>query len=206
MHEKIQLPSELGAMILPGMALFPGSMLPLFVFEPRYQEMLAEALESHRLFGVVSSMEDGEPGKSRGGVGVVRACVANDDGTANLVLQGVSRVEFLEWQEGSPYPKATVRGLDSVNSSDASSANLREEILTLVSRISDLGTPIPPQLHDMLSQLEDFDLFSDMAASCLVGDAAVRQRLIEELDSTHRLEVLAAYLTHLFATRQQATD
>ncbi len=168
--------------------------------------MLADALESHRLFGVVSSMEDGELGKSRGGVGVVRACVSNEDGTANLVLQGVTRVEFLQWDENSPYPKASVRALDSINSSETSSADLREEALTLVSRISDLGTPIPAQIQDMLSQLEDFDLFSDMAASCLVGDAAVRQRLIEELDSTHRLEVLAAYLTHLFATKQKATD
>ncbi len=206
MHDKIQLPPELGAMILPGTALFPGSMLPLYIFEPRYQAMLADALESHRLFGVVSSMDDGEPGKSRGGVGVVRACVANDDGTANLVLQGISRVEFQKWDEDSPFPKATVRALTSINSSETSSSALREEILALVSRISELGTPIPGQLQDMLSQLQDFDMFSDMAASCLVGDAAVRQRLIEELDSTHRLEVLAAYLTHLFAAKQKAAD
>jgi hypothetical protein len=54
--------------------------------------------------------------------------------------------------------------------------------------------------------MQDFGQFSDMAASCLVGDPAVRQRLIEELDSTHRLEVLAAYFTHLFAANQQAAD
>ncbi len=202
MHEKIQLPSELGAMILPGTALFPGSMLPLYIFEPRYRKMLANALENDRLFAVVSSLEEGELGKSRGGVGVVRACVANDDGTANLVLQGVSRVEFLTWQEDSPYPKATVKPLDSTNSSEASSNALRKEILSLITRIADSGIPIPDQLHTSLSQVEDFDLFSDMAAACLVGDAAVRQRLIEELDSTHRLEVLAAFLTHLIAAKQ----
>ncbi|MEX1117626.1 MAG: LON peptidase substrate-binding domain-containing protein [Terrimicrobiaceae bacterium] len=206
MHEKIQLPLELGVMILPGSALFPGSMLPLYIFEPRYQKMLADTLESHRLFGVVSPLDDEASGPLRGGVGVVRACVANDDGTANLVLQGVSRAEFELSDEVNSYPKASVRALESVNSSITSSESLRTEILSLLTKISELGTPIPEQIQEMLSQLQDFDLFSDMAASCLVGDAAVRQRLIEELDATHRLEVLAAYLTHLFATRQEAAD
>jgi Lon protease-like protein len=206
MHDTIQLPSNLGAMILPGTALFPGAMLPLYIFEPRYQLMLGEALESHRLFGVVSSLEDGESAGSRGGVGLVRACVANDDGSANLVLQGITRVEFLRWDEASPYPKATVKALDSTNSSASSSASLRNEILTLISKIAESGTPIPDQLITSLSQLQDFDQFSDMAASCLVGDPAVRQRLIEELDSTHRLEVLAAYFTHLFAENPHAAD
>lgn len=206
MHDKIQLPPNLGAMILPGTALFPGAMLPLYIFEPRYQLLLGDVLENDRLLGVVSSLEEGDPGTSRGGVGVVRACVANDDGTANLVLQGVSRVEFLRWDDGSPYPKSSVKALDSINSCAVSSTSLRKEVLTLISRISELGTPIPEQLHTSLSQMEDFGQFSDMAASCLVGDPAVRQRLIEELDSTHRLEVLAAYFTHFFAANQHAAD
>ena len=38
---------------LPRVVLFPGALLPLHVFEPRYQKLLADCLAAHRTFGVV---------------------------------------------------------------------------------------------------------------------------------------------------------
>ena len=37
-------------MVLPNTLLFPESLLPLFIFEERYREMLAWALEHERMF------------------------------------------------------------------------------------------------------------------------------------------------------------
>ena len=37
----VQLPASMPVMALPGVTLFPNALLPLFIFEPRYQEMLA---------------------------------------------------------------------------------------------------------------------------------------------------------------------
>ena len=39
--------------------LFPGAVLPLHIFEPRYQEMIAECLAEQKVFGVVRSKEEG---------------------------------------------------------------------------------------------------------------------------------------------------
>ena len=39
----MKLPSEAGVMILGGATLFPQSLLPLYIFEPRYRRLLAEA-------------------------------------------------------------------------------------------------------------------------------------------------------------------
>jgi Lon protease-like protein len=201
MNDKIQIPSQIGAMILPGAALFPGALLPLYIFEPRYRLMLAKALESDRIFAVSSHLEGGEEAGVIGGLGIVRACVANEDGTSNLVLQGIGRVKFCEWIEGRPYPLAAIETVPSKLSSPIASGALRKEILTLVDRLVSDGAPISDKLLQMLADLQDVEAFSDLAASCLVNEAPVRQRLLEEPDITHRLEILAAFLTHLLATK-----
>ncbi|MFN9960803.1 MAG: hypothetical protein ACK55I_47585, partial [bacterium] len=40
----IQLPSSIPVMALSGVTLFPNALLPLYIFEPRYREMLATVL------------------------------------------------------------------------------------------------------------------------------------------------------------------
>ena len=76
-------------MILGNCHLFPQAMLPLFIFEPRYRTMLAESLESHRMFCLAMKRPDvsGERPCEFAGLGVVRVAVKNPNGTSNLILQ-----------------------------------------------------------------------------------------------------------------------
>ena len=52
MDQSIPLPDQVPVMPLPGALLFPHALLPLYIFEPRYQEMLEHALKEHRMFSV----------------------------------------------------------------------------------------------------------------------------------------------------------
>ena len=55
--------SALGAMPvfpLPGVVLFPGALLPLHVFEPRYRAMLADSLASHRFMAMAFVLGEGD--------------------------------------------------------------------------------------------------------------------------------------------------
>lgn len=47
---EISLPQALPVMLLNGCTLFPHALLPLFIYEPRYREMLDHALKTDRLF------------------------------------------------------------------------------------------------------------------------------------------------------------
>src|SRR5947209_8632971 len=81
-----------------GTVLFPHALLPLYIFEPRYREMLQRALDEHRMFSVTlvkpSCPEWQEPEDffHLAAVGLIRACVERSDGTSNLILQGLERV------------------------------------------------------------------------------------------------------------------
>ncbi len=201
MNDLVPLPPSIGVMILPGTVLLPGSLLPLYIFEPRYRKMLQEALETHRMFAVASHASGEEEVGSIGGVGIVRACVANEDGTSNLVLQGMGRVRFEEWVQTSVFPRSEIQPVIPHASSSSVGAALRKEILSLVTKLPSKDLGVPAQLKDLLSQVEDSETFSDTASAYLVGEASIRQRLLEEPDPVHRLEILAAFLTFLLAPK-----
>src|SRR5207248_4718611 len=94
------IPRGGAVMPLPGTILFPHALLPLHIFEPRYQEMLELALSEHRMFCVALVKPPRAEWKSTGdffhiaGVGLIRACVGSGNGTSNLILQGLRRVRF----------------------------------------------------------------------------------------------------------------
>src|SRR5256885_7798208 len=101
----MQLPSAVPVMTLPNATLFPQAMLPLYIFEPRYRQMLADALSTHRMFSVAMQ----KPGRARetpcgvAGLGLIRASVGRSDGTSNLILQGLVRVELTQTVRYKPY-------------------------------------------------------------------------------------------------------
>ena len=59
----MNIPSQIPAMTLRGVVLFPHAMLPLRIFEDRYKKMLSDVLKKDRMFAVVAQREkcDDEP-------------------------------------------------------------------------------------------------------------------------------------------------
>src|SRR5208337_5533582 len=101
----MKLPHEVPVMTLPNATLFPQALLPLYIFEPRYRQMLADALHSNRMFSVAMQ----RPGTTRetpspvAGLGLIRVSVGHRDGTSHLILQGLARVELEEAVRYKPY-------------------------------------------------------------------------------------------------------
>ncbi|MEY2584626.1 MAG: hypothetical protein QOD80_652, partial [Verrucomicrobiota bacterium] len=118
MDPTIPLPDHVPVMPLPGALLFPNALLPLHIFEPRYQEMLELALREHRMFSVALIKPQRSQWKSTddffpvAGVGLIRACVGRGDGTSNLILQGLRRVRFSGFEQTAPFPVARIEPLE----------------------------------------------------------------------------------------------
>src|SRR5438094_7010303 len=101
----MKIPREIPVMTLPKATLFPQALLPLYIFEPRYRQMLADALHSNRMFSVAMQ----RPGSSRetpssvAGLGLIRVSVGHRDGTSHLILQGLARGELEDPVRYKPY-------------------------------------------------------------------------------------------------------
>ena len=111
---ELPLPPEAPVMALPNAILFPHTLLPLHIFEPRYREMLVYALEQHRMFCVAlirpGVAEPAGPGDlfPVAGIGLIRVCVGSEDGTSNLVLQGLARVRLMDFLQETPFRIARI--------------------------------------------------------------------------------------------------
>jgi Lon protease-like protein len=92
--------------------------LPLHIFEPRYREMVADALESDRLIGMAllqpgweHEYEGRPPVYPIGCSGVITHFERLADGRYNLVLRGLERFKILEEDHDRPYRRAVVESL-----------------------------------------------------------------------------------------------
>jgi len=93
-----QLPDTLPVFPLPGAIVIPGSELPLNIFEPRYLNMVSDALGSHRMIGMVQPDPNakGDGLCHTGSAGRITQYRETDDGRIEMVLSGVCRFDLGE--------------------------------------------------------------------------------------------------------------
>ena len=200
MDQSIPLPDQVPVMPLPGALLFPHALLPLYIFEPRYQEMLAYALKEHRMFSVALLKPQRTQWKTTGdffpvaGVGLIRACVGRGDGTSNLILQGLQRVRFTGFEQESPFPIARIEPLKSDATPSVETEALGAKVIELYSKLKDSGRQLPEKVDQYLSRLGDMEMLADLMAATFVNDPLRRQQLLEELSLKQRLRLVIQYL------------
>jgi Lon protease-like protein len=100
---------------LPNIVFFPHTRLPLHVFEPRYRQMVQDALEADERFGIVllrpgwESDYFGAPAVYEcGTVGTIEQAVPLEDGRYNIVVRGDIRFRILDEVSRVPYRTARV--------------------------------------------------------------------------------------------------
>ena len=175
--------------------LFPGGLLPLRVFEPRYMDMTRDCLKRDQPFGVCLIREGSEVGAPAVPEGVgclakILECDMQQQGILNIKTRGGQRFRILERRAGAqglasadieliaPEPSA------AVPEEFAACARLLEMV------VADQGKPIFAEPH----------AFSDAAwvgyrlAEILPVPLAAKQRLLELGDSLARLSILQRFL------------
>ena len=196
----IELPSHVPVMVLPGAMLFPQALLPLYIFEPRYRQMLANCLAGSRMFCVamtkpgVEEVQGPKDFFQVAGCGLIRACVGQEDGTSNLILQGMGRVRFTGWLQETPFRVAEITPVESEDSRSIEAEALGVKVVELCQRFKEQGAQIPDQLDVFLAQLSNPEMLADLVAHKFVGNPFQRQKLLEEASVPARLRLLIRYL------------
>jgi Lon protease-like protein len=105
------LPSTLPIFPLPNVVLFPNVFLPLHIFEPRYRQMVSDALGGERLIGMVllqpgyeTQYENSPAVYEVGCAGLITHVERLADGRFNIVLRGLERFRIV----GEEQPSSTV--------------------------------------------------------------------------------------------------
>ncbi|WP_158279784.1 LON peptidase substrate-binding domain-containing protein [Coraliomargarita sinensis] len=201
MSSEIEIPAEVPVMTLNETVLFPQAMMPLYIFEPRYRQMLADVLSAARIFAVAAvdtrqeEAEVLETPHSIAGVGVVRACKQNPDGTSNLILQGLARVHFEEIVAEEPYRRARISQILSKSDGSVQSLSaIQPTLISLVQTQMRLGAPIPKEVLQFLSNVKEPENVLDLAIYTLCSSSKLKQQLLETRGILERFDQFERYL------------
>jgi Lon protease-like protein len=197
----VRLPKQIAVMPLPNAILFPRVLLPLYIFEPRYKQMLADCLKGERMFAV-ALLRRGWEQEGRNptphpiaSIGVIRTCVARPDGSANVILEGVARVQISEYIKQRPYRVALV---DSLEGSEDTVEGKHEPLLKAVAQLAKararMGAELPKAVLSALRSVKNADYLSDLVSYTLLDDYYDKQAMLETLDTDERLKKLLALL------------
>lgn len=144
---------------LPKVVFIPGSLLPLHVFEPRYRDLVRDALDSHRLVAVPqlapgweASYEGTAPVHEVCGLGHIVRHQALDDGRYNVILFGLARIRIhaenpvdtsyrqvraLLCQNLSPGPRQLEALSREIEALGASMMSVRPELAGALARVAE---------------------------------------------------------------------
>ena len=165
--------------------LFPGTPLPLHIFEPRYKEMIGECLDQKKEFGVIRAQET-----NLADVGCTAEILAvaktYEDGRMDIVAQGRERFEVLELNEERSFLRGQVLLVsdepDRPTAADRDHAiELHRQILALANAQQDL-----PEGEDAL--------LSYHLAGSLPLDLDFKQKLLTMRSESERIHSVTTYL------------
>lgn len=211
------IPHEVPVMTLPNATLFPQALLPLYIFESRYRQMLADMLHSHRMFTVAMQ----KPGAKRetpsgiAGLGLIRVSVSHKDGTSHLIMQGMARVQLEKTVRYKPYRVHRIRPLLPENADSSENGALLKRVKELLHERVKIGVPFPFPLvthpseslanqkppsiaaTEILKYLDDInnpEQAADLVSCAVLAGGEDRQAILEAVDVETRLRRLAHFL------------
>jgi Lon protease-like protein len=172
---------------LPNVVLFPSVFLPLHIFEPRYREMVADALASDRMIGMVLLRPgwqrdyEGRPPIYRVGCsGVITHYEKLPDGEYNIVLRGLDRFQIVEEDDQRSYRRAVIEPLPE----RATTADDRAVIRRQRSRLETLLSPTAEKAADVEARVATGGTarVSDSAMPASMSDEDTVNALAQYLD------------------------
>lgn len=180
-------------MVLSDCHLFPGCLLPLYIYEKRYREMLSRALSTNRMFciGNREGEHENSPISPCTTAGLVRACVQQDDGTSHLLLLGLQRIRLVDWVQEEPFRIAKIEPMKTIHGDDEEVELLRQKVMDMFCKTD---TETAQQLCESLARNENGELVCDVLSYHFTRCPTLQQKLLAETSLTKRFEMLIAAL------------
>jgi Lon protease-like protein len=165
--------------------LFPGTPLPLHIFEPRYKEMIGECLAQGSTFGVIRALDEG-----MADIGctaeIVTVTKEYPDGRLDIVTEGRKRFEVLQLDQERSFLRAEALWIEDeagapTQEQTARAVQLHSDILAMVGAVQDLSAA-------------DQAVLSFYLAGSLPLDLDFKQKLLALRAESQRNAALTQYL------------
>jgi Lon protease-like protein len=200
-------PDDFGGVVrlfpLPNLVLFPHVGQPLHVFEPRYRQLMADALDDDRLIAMAllrpgweQEYHNRPPIHDTVCVGKIRQEESLPDGRFNLLLQGVCRARIVEELDTEKmYRLARVELCpDEPVASPTEEESLRDRLGKGVMPFFSAHPPAMDQLRGLIASPIALGSLCDIFCFALPLETEDKQRLLDECDVERRIRLLLGLL------------
>ncbi len=184
---------------LPEAVLLPHELVPLHIFEPRYQAMIASCLAHEEPLALAQihpvallSGELVEPVRLLPIIGVGRIVESEplEEGRSNIVVRGIARARIrAEIAGDEPFRRVRAELLEDEDGDSEQAAHLSEQLrqllLTFCTSLPGRG---PQALLEHAAQAESASELADLVGAAILDTTRDRQALLEELNVPRRLQ------------------
>jgi len=203
---------EVALFPIPGMVAFPGTIVPLHVFEPRYRQMVADAVEQHRMIAVCHTKKEIRPAKDGQSMqdalknnqatyqpfevfsaGTCTIIDKTNDGRVYIHISMSKRLQLVNEVQTLPYRIVACRELEDVSElvSDDALKNHQKSITDSIVKL--IGKHNPAKLSEFNSD-EWLELspteFSFKVFQLLRFDSDIMQSILEATSKLERLKMV----------------
>jgi Lon protease-like protein len=200
---------------LPDAVLFPGALLPLHVFEPRYRALTSDVLAGKKVMAIARLRPGFEPDYEGRppvfptcGVGYVVGSEALPDGRFHILLRGVGRAVIEdELAPTKAYREVRARVLVDSRSQHPPDvlAERHQQLLAVCDRLSLLMDDRGAELRELARALPSPAACADVLAAALVREPDDRQALLEMTDPADRLASVTGHVAELIVRMAPAS-
>lgn len=198
--EKLEIPPRVPILPMRDTVIYPFMVSPLFVARPKSIKLIDKVLLGNRLLGLVAQ-KDGdleEPTTDDihkvGTVATVLKMLKFPDNSIRILVQGLSRMEVINWEQTDPYLEATIRPIDDYFEKDLELEALSKNITIQFQKLVTLVPHMPDELQIAVMNISHPGKLCDLIASNLNLSLSEKQSVIEIYDVKRRLEKLTVFM------------
>lgn len=188
---------------LPGLVLFPRTVMPLHIFEPRFVRLVTSAIESDYRLASANLRKGwekdyfGAPPANR--VVTIARVLHHEklpDRRFNILLEGIERAALVDELQEKPFRVGRVLPLpDLMDDADREAIRVATRELTgLAAQIAEYA----PEMRGVLTNLDNQHLhpgiIADQVAAALVRESYDRQCILEQRRVLRRIELVSVQL------------
>ena len=193
-------PIRLPLLPLRDVVVFPHMVIPLFVGRPKSIKALETAMESGKSIMLVAQTTASKDEPTADDLYEV-GCIANilqmlklPDGTVKVLVEGTQRANITEVSEDDSHFMCEAVPVPPAPVESAETEALRRAIVSQFDQYVKLNKKIPPEILTSLSGIDEAGRLADTIAAHLPIKLEQKQKILEMVKVTERLESLLSQL------------
>ncbi len=196
------IPESLNLPVMPlkDTVIFPDTLLPLAVGQPRSVQLIDDILRGDKQVVLAAAkspdIETPMPDDVHqvGVLASIQKMIKAPDGTLRIIAQGIRRVTIVKYTAEEPYLRADVSDLPDVVEEGTELEALQRNLVSVYTRIIQLVPNLPDELEMAAANIEDPSALGYFIASTMRLKTEDKQELLEEVEVSKRLRRLTGFM------------